>query len=77
MVSHDARRDRQRHLKPVADVVLAIGRHRHICGHDERVVAGGGDPVDQGLDARRLAGEIGLIPGIGIFAPHVLQRDQR
>ncbi len=73
----DARRDRQRDLKTVADIVLAVGRHRHIGGHHESVVTGGGDPVDQRLDPRRHAGEIGLIPGIGIFPPHVLQRDQR
>ena len=73
----DARRDRQRHLKAVADVVLAVGRHRHIGGDDEGVVTGSRHPVDQRLDAFRHAGEIGLIPGLLVFPAHVFQRDQR
>jgi hypothetical protein len=44
-------RDGERDLKTVANVVLAVGRDRHVGGHHEGVVAGGGDPVDQGLDA--------------------------
>src|ERR1035437_5045087 len=44
----DAWRDRKRDLEAVADVVLAVGWNRYVRGHDEGVVAGGGDPVDQG-----------------------------
>ncbi len=72
----DPRRDRERNAKSVADVVLAVGRHRDVGGHHEGVVAGGGDPVDQWLDARSIARQIGLIPGGGILAPDLLQPDQ-
>ena len=73
----DARRDRERHLKAVADVVLAVGRHRHVGGDDEGVVAGRGDAIDQRFDPLRHAGEIGLVPCVVVLAPHVFQRDQR
>ena len=61
----DLRRDRQRHLKAVADVVLAVRRHRHVGGDDKGVVAGGRHAIDQRLDPLRLAREIGLIPRSG------------
>ena len=73
-----ARRDRERHLKAVADVVLAVGRHRHVGGDDEGVVAGRRHAIDQRLDALRHAGEIGLIPArLDLRGAHILQRDQR
>ena len=75
-VPGNLRRDRQRDLESVADIVLAVGRHRHVGGDDEGVVAGVRDPVDQGLDAGGIAGQISLVPGGGVFAPDVLQRDQ-
>ena len=71
------RRDRQRHLKAVADVVLAVGRHRHVGGDDEGVVSGRRHPVDQRFDPLRQPGQIGLKPGGRIRAAHILQRDQR
>ena len=61
------RRDRHRHLKTVADVVLAVRRHRHVGGHHKGVVAGGGDAIDQRLDPLGHAGEIGLVPGVADF----------
>ena len=64
-------------LKAVADVVLAVGRHRHVGGDDEGVVTGSRHAVDERLDAFSDAGEIGLIPGLRVFPAHVLQRDQR
>jgi hypothetical protein len=72
-----ARRDRERHLKSVADVVLAVRRHRHVGGDDESIVTGGGHAIDQRFDPLRQAGEIGLIPRRLIGGAHVLQRDQR
>ena len=72
----DPRRDGKRDPKAVTDVVLTVGLDRHVRGHDEGVVAGGGNPVDQRLDARIVARQIGLIPGGRILAPDVLQRDQ-
>ena len=76
-VPEHARRDRERHLKTVADVVLAVRRHRHVGGDDEGVVAGRRNAIDQRLDPLRQAGEIGLIPRCLIGGAHVLQRDQR
>jgi hypothetical protein len=35
------------------------------------------DPIDQRLDPRRQARQIGLIPGAFVFAAHVFQRNQR
>ena len=76
-VPEHARRDRERHLKAVADVVLAVRRHRHVGGDDEGVVAGRCHAIDQRLDPLRQAGEIGLIPRGLIGGAHVFQRDQR
>ena len=72
----DLRRDHERDLEAGADVVLAVGRHRHVGGHHEGVVAGGGDAIDQRLDARRIAGQIGLVPGGRVCLPDVLELDQ-
>ncbi len=72
----DARRDGERDLKTVADIVFAVRWNRHVGRHDEGVIAGRGHPIDQRLDARGIARQIGLIPGRRIFAPHVFQRDQ-
>ena len=74
-VPGDPRRDGQRDLETVTDVVLAVRCNRNIGGYDEGVVAGGGDPVDQRFDARSVASQICLIPGCRIFAPYVFQRD--
>ena len=71
-----AQRRLERDGEAVADVVLAVGGHRHVGGQHQGLETGGGDAVDQRLDARRLAGQIGLVP-MRAGRPDFLQRNQR
>ena len=67
----------QRQAPAVAHVVLAVGGDRHVDGQHEGIEARGGDAVDQRLDARRLARNVGLVPGRMAFTANVLHADER
>ena len=72
----DPRCDQERDLEAGANVVLAVRGNRHVGGHHEGIVAGGGDPLDELLDARRIARQIRLVPGGRVCPPNVLELDQ-
>ena len=68
----DPRRDYERDPEAGANVVFAVRGNRHVSGHHEGVVSGSGDPIDQRLDARRIARQIGLVPSGRVCPPNVV-----
>ncbi len=73
----EAQRGAQRRGEPGTHVVLAVSRHLHVDGQDERVVAGARDALDQLHDACVVARKIGLKPGGRARFTDALQRRQR
>lgn len=76
-LGRDTRRDPHGHAEAAAQMVFAIAEHRRVSRHDERIIAGGMNPIDQRIDARLVSGKVALEPDIGIAAFDVLELDQR
>ena len=56
-------RGAQRHGEAGAHIVFAVGPDGNVHGDDQRAKASGCDAVDQSVDARGVAGQVGLEPG--------------
>ena len=67
----------QRDGVAVAYVVLAVGGNLDVHREDEGLEPRRNHAVDQRFDARGLARQVGLVPGVGVGLGHVLHPDQR
>jgi hypothetical protein len=57
-----AQRERKRNREVAAVIPLALAPDRHVHGDDERFVAGSLRPIDQAVEKRLVAQDVGLEP---------------
>ena len=76
-VPREAQARLQRAREAGAQVVLAIRRGRRVDREHQRAVSRLRDAVDQRVDARRVARQVRLEPGVRILGHDLLEPDQR
>ena len=76
-VTHQAQTRPQRRGETVAHIVLAVSRHRHVDGDDERLKAGLGDTLEQGRDIVAVWRNVGLKPGCAVCGANALHCRKR